>query len=144
MYKIFSSVALILFSCSYTGIELSKGETFFVKDLFSRKGRLQKGTTIVFILNQSGCSPCEEQVEVFYSGKFKGADKLFVISENRAPTRDEAANFITFPEADLAQYGLIRANGTVLVFKNGKCVLLKSIDLLDLKQLTEEVKEVIR
>lgn len=137
------SVVFILSACSNSTIKLSKGEAIFIAGIFEKTETIQTENHIVFILNQSFCAPCEEEVKRFYSQKFEGYKKLFVIPFNRKPIADESKNHIRFDYTDLARYGVIRTNGAVLVFKNGKCVLLESIDIQNIDLLNRQIKQVL-
>lgn len=136
---IFSSIIFILSACSNSTIKLSKGEAIFVDGIFEKAPAIQTENHIVFILNQSFCAPCEKEVKRFYSQKIEGYKKLFVVPSNRKPIADESKNYINFDYTDLARYGVIRTNGAVLVFKNGKCVLLESIDIQNIDLLNRKI-----
>lgn len=139
-----SSIVFILSACSNSTIKLSKGEEIFVDGIFEKTETIQTENHIVFVLNQSFCAPCEEEVKRFYSQKFGGYKKLFVVPSNRKPIADESKNYISFDYSDLARYGVVRANGAVMVFKNGKCVLLESIDVQHIDILNNHIESMTR
>ncbi len=143
-FKFSSIIVLLLFSCSNRSIPLSKGEGIFVDQLLNKVEKLQTDNHVVFILNQSFCAPCEEEVRKFYSGKYGKYRKLFVVPETRKPIQAEEKNYVSFLYQDMARYGVVRTNGTVLLFKGGNCVLLESIDVQNIEELKVKIDSLIR
>ncbi len=147
MYSInkqrFVTSLLILFmtvSCSSDSIKLSKGERIFIDQLLEKENEIKTGKQLIFILNQSECQPCEEKIRDFYrSDKWTQIEKTFIVPENREPITEEKKKYVQFKYKDLGMYGLIRANGTVILLDDGNCLLLESIDLNYMGELEQQI-----
>lgn len=100
---------------------------------------------MVFILNISSCQPCEDKVNALItSDKWNNLNKTFIITNERAPIIKEKEGFISFERKDLLSYGLLRANGTVLLMKNGKCILIESIDINHIENLEKKITDLLK
>ena len=134
-----------LVSCKSNNISLSKGESMFLESLLSDERELMRGYQLIFILNQSYCQPCEEEVVKLYSSeKLEELKKTYIVPDNRKPIEIEADRFIYFSYQDLSKYGLIRANGTVILIDDGSCVLLESIDVNRISDLEQKIVEAVK
>lgn len=141
-----SFILLILISCktSTNSLELSKGEKIFLSRLSEKKSGLKYGKHLIFILNESSCQPCEDKVKAFVaSNEWNGLDKLFIVTEDRNPLNEEFDNYTVFKYKDLASYGLVRPNGTILIIKNNECVYLESIDINHLDEIKSNMLSIL-
>ncbi|MCO5259539.1 MAG: hypothetical protein M9916_05295 [Crocinitomicaceae bacterium] len=137
---------IVVFSCksSINSLELSKGEKFFITQVLEKKRELKFGKHLIFILNQSSCQPCEDKITAFVtSNEWNNLNKLFVVTEDRNPLNEEIDNHVVFKYKDLASYGLIRSNGTILILNNNDCVFLESIDVNHLDEIKSKIHSVL-
>lgn len=130
----------IIVACTSDTIKLSKGERIFIDQLLEKENEMKTGKQLIFILNQSACQPCEDKIRDLYrSHKWNKIEKTFIVPENREPITEEKKKYVQFKYKDLGMYGLIRANGTVIVLDDGNCLLLESIDLNYMGELEQQI-----
>ncbi len=133
-----------LISCTNPLVRFSKGEQLFIDEFLFKKKEVAVGDHIVFVLNKSACEPCEKVVKEFYMQPFGNIKKVFVVGSERSPEPDELNNFVYFDYKRLAKYGVTKVNGLVLLFKEGKCVLLESIDIQNITYLNRKINKMLK
>lgn len=138
----FTSFIFLLLSCvNNNSKEFDLANTFIQKHL-SEKLKHKNKQKIVFILNPSECNPCENEINKFLY-EFKGKKTINIIPYGKKTTYKTYGDLLNFKGVLLAQYGLLNANGSVLIIENNKCVFYKSIDIQNIRKLSIEIENIL-
>lgn len=136
------AVLLLIAACQHEQAnQYSKADNYFIEALLSKKKLEEK--TIVYVLNQSSCVPCEEKVWEFLNINFTSAKKLFVLDSNRKPTKYEKGNYVVINKRVIGKSGMSRAHGVVLVFSEQDCLLIESIDVKNINGVAKKIRKVL-
>ncbi len=131
-------LGLLLFSCIENEKNVPDLANNFYKIHLSTKLKKNSNKFLVFILNPSECNPCEQEINSFLI-HFRNKKTINIIPTGKNTTYKINGTFINIKRISLAKYGLLNANGSVLIIKQNKCVFYKSIDVQNIDQLIKSI-----
>lgn len=110
-------------ACVPADTNLPKEVKDFVRQLKERKELSVSGKQLVVVLNPSACGSCEVEVERLLSEAAGEIPVLLVAPEKTTPpvvVRNKPR--LEFRREQLARWGVLNANGSLFVFRDGACV----------------------
>jgi len=125
-----------MFSCSGPQGEVPKLKSDFCEKHLQQLPELSSGKSIVFVLNPSECRPCEEEVIQLVKTSKKGFKTIALLPTGvEQPKEIRTDKTIHMDYLKLARYGMLNANGSVLVFNDNECVFYAPIDVPNIDKL---------
>jgi len=117
----FLFIGLLLFSCNSAVKTTSEQE---LRDLFSdylsgKYPELRKGDHIVFIANNSECSPCIEAINTILRGNYE-AQRYAILFSNHRFSLPPNVKVLKEHAKTVGKYGILKGDGSICVFRNGK------------------------
>ena len=143
MIKIFFFILFCFTISCKNNNNYNKGENIFFTELLKKYPQINNGKFLLFILNKSDCQPCEKEVINLCLKHRNKTAKLFIVSNKQNMYNFEKTNYILFDREKLTKFGLRRANGTVLVFNNGECLGIESIDIPNIQKLDRKINHLL-
>jgi hypothetical protein len=143
-HKFLIAVGLAFLSAcggSSDSIPLPKNIQLFEQDL-EQHNRIPDGTALLFVLNPSACNPCEQEIARLLNGDYGDVKKRCVVPKEvpLSFSLPVAYKRITYPHRQLSEYGVTNANGTILLFRNRKCILCEPIDVQRIGEQIERIQ----
>lgn len=127
---------------SSDGAPLPKNIQLFEQNL-KQNSHIPDGTALLFVLNPSACSPCEEEIARLLNGDYGSeVDKRCVVPKEIPLTFSLPVAYkkIPYPHRKLSEYGVTNANGTILLFRHKTCILCEPIDVQRIDEQIERVQ----
>ncbi len=129
-------LVLAIVSCSGPQGNIPKLTSNFCEKHLLEKPEFKSGTSIVYILNPSECRPCEEEIIQLVETSQKGFNSVALLPTGvKQPTEIKTKKTIHMDYIELARYGMLNANGSVLVFRDNECVFAEPIDVQNVDKL---------
>ena len=140
--KYLFTVAIILFlsTCAPGNKNAPELVLKFGKDHF--EPLLQEGSkkTLFVILNPSECGSCEAEVTGFVNSIYPNFRSITVVPKDiKISSEIKKSKTIAMNRQQLDQYGLLNANGSILIYKGKNCVYFSPIDVVNANKMKDTI-----
>jgi len=133
---------LVFTSCLNNGLEIPKAETVFLEEI---KEKLSGNINVIFVLNDSGCQPCKDKLEILINKDYLNA-KVLIFKPNflKLSVKNKRVESFDFDEEKLSRFNVLKVNGSVFVIKEKNVMFYKSIIPKDIDNLHKEIVKLYR
>lgn len=96
--------------------------------------------TLFVILNPSECGSCEAQVTSFVNSIYPNFKSVTVVPNDvKISSEIKKSKTISMKRQKLDQYGLLNANGSILIYEGKNCVYFSPIDVVNTNKMKDTI-----
>jgi len=138
------SVILFLSACTQENKNAPELVLNFGEDHFEPLLKEGSKRTLFVILNPSECGSCEAEVTSFVNSIYPNFKSITVIPRDvKVSSEINRSRTISMNRRDLDQYGLLNANGSILIYEGKNCLYFSPIDVINTNKMKDTITSFI-